>query len=106
MIMLAPVDAASHSCAESIRPESPDPMLMIMDQRYMAPADAAKFLAALDGTTSNAVTSRTPTAHTENITVTASNAEKEYCHQSTLMPSTLATLRFMAMRSKGLQAKK
>ena len=81
--MVGPVAVRAQSCAEISRPATADVALISRLHQNIAPAARAKLRAAAAGTISSAVTSSTPTAHTENITTSASNPANRYWHVAT-----------------------
>ena len=76
--MVAPVAVRAQSCAEIMRPQVADVMLMRTAQENIEPAERAKLRAAAEGTISRAVTSKTPTAETQSMTLNDKSAEKMY----------------------------
>ena len=97
-MMVAPLDVPSQGCADRRSPITAESTEMRMDHQNMALADPARLRAAAAGTMSSAVTSSTPTAHTEKMTMTASMAEKRYCQKATCTPWALAITGLRAMR--------
>ena len=66
-------------------------VLNSMLHQNMVPAERAKLRAAAAGTIRSAVTRRTPTAHTENMTTRASSPAKRYWQVATGTRWTRAT---------------
>ena len=99
---VAPVAVPAHSCAESTSPATAEVTLTRIDHQNMPPAVRARLRAVAAGTMSSAVTKRTPTAQTENITTSASSPAKRYCQKKTLMRWALATTEFRPMYNRRL----
>jgi hypothetical protein len=77
-ITVAPVAVRAQSWAEMIRPAIAELILTSRAHQNMPPAERDTLRAAAAGTMSMAVTSRTPTACTENMTTRASRPAKRY----------------------------
>ena len=82
-MMVAPVAVPIQGCTERESPATAEVRLTSMAHQNMPPALEARFLAAAAGTMSMAVTSSTPTLHTENMTTRARRAAKRYSKSAT-----------------------
>ena len=76
--MVAPVAVDAQSWAETSRPTTAELTLITSAHQNMRPAERARLRAVAAGTKSSAVTSSTPTACTENMTIRARRPANRY----------------------------